>query len=341
MMRCMAENGISYRFIHTGQHRESMEEMYRDFDIKPPDLTLYSGRDILTVKQIIFWFTKLVIRSIHKKKKIFNQAAKCIVLVHGDTLSTLLGAFIGRFGGHKVGHIESGLRSYNFFHPFPEEMTRLLVFRLSHILFCPGSWALNNVRNMGKELVDTGLNTLVDTVEISLKKTRTSQAEISGLYGIVSLHRYENIFRKDQLNRIVNILLGMAQKHRLIFILHPPTERQLKIYSLYERLEQSENIECVNRYHHSDFLALLSSAEFVVTDGGSLQEETSHLGIPCLLLRDATERQDGLGESTVLSHYRDDVINAFVDNYKSYRRTMKRIGKSPSRIIVDYLKDYY
>ena len=338
VMKCMQDRAIPYRFVHTGQHLETMEEMYQDFGIKNPDITLYSGPDIVSVKQIVIWFIRILVTTLVQRKKIFGDCKNGIVLVHGDTLSTLLGALIGRAVGLKVGHVESGLRSYNYFHPFPEEITRVLVFRLSNILFCPGQWAEENVANLQKKIVNTRFNTMVDTIKLS-----RSQRKLDNLpncpFSIVSLHRYENIFKKEQLFLIVKLLEKIAEKQHLLFILHPPTAKQLEKFNLMERVQSHNHIECVSRMKHSEFLKLLQVVEYVITDGGSLQEETAFLGIPCLLFREATERQEGLDENVVLSCFREDLIFDFVSSYKKFRRQVQGFAMSPSEIIVDSIED--
>lgn len=340
VMKHMHNRTIPYRFVHTGQHLETMEEMYRDFGIKSPDITLYSGPDIVSIKQIIVWFIRILVMSLVQRKKIFGNCKNGIVLVHGDTLSTLLGALLGRAAGLKVGHVESGLRSFNYFHPFPEEITRILVFRLSHILFCPGQWAVDNVTKLKKMIVNTRFNTLGDTIHLSRsRKTRCSQTPCYP-FSIVSLHRYENIFKKEQLVIIIKLLEKVAEKQHLLFILHPPTAKQLEKFDLLARVRSNCHIECVSRLEHSAFLALLQATEFVITDGGSLQEETAFLGIPCLLFREVTERHEGIGENVVLSCFKEELIFDFVSSYKKFRRNTQAFGMSPSAIIVDNIKDY-
>jgi UDP-N-acetylglucosamine 2-epimerase (non-hydrolysing) len=140
VMRRLREREIQYNYIATGQHRDTMHDMLTEFELPPPDVTLYTGPDITKPFQMAKWTASILRRCITSRKEIFGQDKQGIVLVHGDTLSTLLGALAGRLAGLKVGHVESGLRSFHLFDPFPEELTRLLTFRLSHLLFCPGDW---------------------------------------------------------------------------------------------------------------------------------------------------------------------------------------------------------
>lgn len=342
VMATMAGSGIPYNFIYTGQHRATIEEMLADFGVKKPDMTLYDGKDITSVFTMFSWSLRLLVVSFFNKNRIFRGDKKGIVLVHGDTLSTLLGALMGKIAGLKVGHVESGLRSFDLFHPFPEEITRILTFRLSDILFCPGKWAMDNVSHLNKIKINTVENTLNDSISLWDKNIQRSDHIPNHHYAIVSLHRFENIFNKKMLQIIVDIIEKISISHRIIFILHKPTEKKLKQMFFYERLRRNKYIEFRDRYNHSDFVALLKKCDFVVTDGGSLQEETYILGIPCLLLRKKTERQEGIGHNVILSNYDIDVVKDFCVKYESLRSISKEMNKfSPSQLIVSELEKFY
>ncbi len=336
----LRDRKIPYNFIHTGQHRATMDEMISDFKIKNPDKILYKGSDVVSISKMFFWILRILWKSVTCKEEIFGEKANGIVLVHGDTFSTLLGALMGRIAGLKVGHVESGLRSHNMFHPFPEELTRILTFRLSHILYCPGQWAIDNVVSLSQQKINIHANTMVDTLAITMKKKRSRDHVPEYPFALVSLHRYENIFKKEIFEKIIQHLERIALKQFLLFILHPPTEKQLRLFGFFERVAANPNIEYRKRYHHSDFLSLLENSEFVVTDGGSLQEEATYLGIPCLLMRKVTERKEGLGQNVVISKYDDLIIDNFVHCYKEYRRQPIFTKHSPSDIVIGSALEY-
>ena len=161
-----------------------------------------------------------------------------------------------------------------------------------------------------------------------------------GPFAIASLHRYENIFNRRMLEEIIGHLERIAGKMPLLFILHPPTDGQLKKQGFYERLEANPKIDLRPRYSYFDFNSLMEKAEFVVTDGGSVQEECACLGMPCLLMRKATERREGLGENAVLSEYSREIIDTFVEGYSRYRREPLSPDVNPSDIIIDSLEGY-
>jgi UDP-N-acetylglucosamine 2-epimerase (non-hydrolysing) len=191
------------------------------------------------------------------------------------------------------------------------------------------------VSGLHREIVDTGSNTLADTVALAARMSLRDDHVPVGEFAIVSLHRYENIFRRDRFASLVGALEQMAEQKPLLFILHPPTEKQLARFDLRERLESNPRIELRPRYTYFDFFALLRRADFVVTDGGSIQEEASYLGIPCLLLRKATERDEGLGVNAVLSNYDPEVIRRFTLDFATHRQPPSLDPSRASDIIVD------
>jgi UDP-N-acetylglucosamine 2-epimerase (non-hydrolysing) len=331
----MKERGVPYRFIHTGQHQATMSEMLEEFSLKLPDAVLYSGRDIVSLPQMAVWLLRILFKCVVARREIFGPDARGIVLVHGDTFSTLLGALMGRVAGLRVGHVESGLRSFHVFHPFPEEITRLITFRLGHVLYCPGQRAVDNVAGYRREKVNTFVNTLADTVALAGRVPLREDHVPRGPFALVSLHRYENIFRRERFLELVEILEEIAATEHCLFILHPPTEQQLHRFGLHARLAENPRIELRPRYTYFDFFALMRRADFVVTDGGSIQEESSYMGIPCLLLRKATEREEGLGANAVLSNYDRRVIRDFTLNFPAHRQPPVENPNRPSDIIID------
>jgi UDP-N-acetylglucosamine 2-epimerase (non-hydrolysing) len=331
----LRDRELPHRFIHTGQHRATIAEMLGEFGLREPDVVLHRGEDVVSLPQMAIWMARILARCVTAREKIFGADARGIALVHGDTFSTLLGALLGRTAGLRVGHVESGLRSFDLLHPFPEEITRLLTFRLSHTLYCPGPWALKNVANYKREKVDTGCNTLSDTLALALATERRRDHVPSGPFALVSLHRYENIFRRERFAALIEILEELAQNHPLLFILHPPTENQLRRFALYDRLADNPRIELGPRHTYFDFVSLLEAAEYIATDGGSVQEESSYLGVPCLLLREATERREGLGENAVLSRLDRDAIRGFAREPSRYRRPVALSRFSPSDRIIE------
>lgn len=337
LMALMQNQGIAYNYIFTGQHKENIDDICQNFRIKNPDHVLYKGRDITGVTQMLAWSIKLLFNSYKNKKVLFSGDKSGVVLVHGDTLSTLLGALIAKTAGLKVAHIESGLRSFYFFHPFPEEIIRLLTFRLSDYFFAPNQDAVNNLVSYSGITINTGLNTLYDSIQHFRNQTTEIAVDIpTQAFAIASLHRFENIFSVEHLEKVVEIVEHVAKNIKVLFILHKPTEEKLKRFNLYQRLYNNNNIELRPRYDYFNFIKLLSSANFVLSDGGSNQEECYFLGKPIILLRNATERSDGLGKNCLLSKYDISLIDQFIAQIGSYDQPPLVINESPSKIILEH-----
>jgi UDP-N-acetylglucosamine 2-epimerase (non-hydrolysing) len=342
VMKLLKDEGVDYNYISTGQHRETMDDILSNFEIKQPDYRLYSGRDVTSVFQMFFWGVKNIVHTLRRKREIFRDDDNGIVLVHGDTFSTLLGAIMGRIAGFGVAHVESGLRSFNIFHPFPEELTRILTFRLSNYLFAPGDWACANLENYSGKTINTRYNTLLDSLGLALPAIRriTDIDVPDRPFGVVTLHRFENIFSKTAIERITGIIEKISTKKHLVFILHKPTEIKLRKFGCFDRLANNRHVELRKRLDYFRFIRLLLEADFVISDGGSNQEECYYLGKPVLLLRKATERQEGLDRNCVLSGYDDTIINDFVDSTDAYRHAMIRPETSPARIIIEHCRPY-
>jgi UDP-N-acetylglucosamine 2-epimerase (non-hydrolysing) len=133
----------------------------------------------------------------------------------------------------------------------------------------------------------------------------------------------------------IQIVENIARNNYLIFILHKPTEYNLRKFNYYNQIKNNKNIELRPRYTYFDFIKLLLDANFVVSDGGSNQEECYYLGKPIILLRESTERDEGLDRNCVLSKYDDLVIDEFLDNIDQYRFDFFNLDTSPCEIIID------
>jgi len=341
-MVAFRQKRIDYRTIYTGQHRETVDELMSDFSLPRPDHTLYDGPDITRTFQVIPWAVRVMWNFFRMRKRIVAPGQGNIFLVHGDTLSTVLGALMGRLTGNSVGHLESGLRSFRLFNPFPEELQRLATFALSKVYFCPGQWALNNLRKYSGNKVDIKYNTLIDSLHLALSRDDVPVPEKPARpYCIVSIHRYENISRRASLIRVIQLIERAAERYVVVFILHPPTIAHLNKFNLMSRLRSNPGIELRQRYSYVRFIKLLVGSEFIITDGGSNQEESSYLGHPCLLMRSVTERIEGLKQNVVVSDFRQGTLDNFISRYQEYRRPMGDMEYSPSAIVAEYVQQHY
>ena len=346
VLLALERGATPYRLIFTGQHKATMQALLDEFGVATAPVTLYDGTEITGIVQMGRWFLKMLWTTFRGRNELLArepQESNC-VLIHGDTVSTLLGALMGRFSRCEVAHVEAGLTSERLLEPFPEELTRRLVFRLADVAFCPGPWAMTNMRRFRARSVDTGANTIVDAVREAMQRYDKAEVEIPDTaYAVVSLHRFENIFKTERFTFIVEELERIAERIRLVFVLHPATRKQAEKFGLLERLEHNESISLYPRMTYLPFLKLISQSSLVITDGGSNQEELSYLRIPTLLMRGATERQEGLDDNVVIGRYDREVIKRFVDDAlaKSERTALDPSAQQPSEIIARELRTSY
>jgi len=347
IMHLLHNRGIEYNFIFMAQHRETVYEMLDDFSLKHPDYVLGNvDTDIVSSTRMVFWSLGVLASGIRNRSKVFKGDKQGIVLIHGDAPPLFLGAIIAKAQGLQVASIEAGLRSFNFLRPFPEELVRVATGKLGliDIHFCQDETALRNAGRYAGRAVSTAGNTIVDAIQLASTINRKNHPGNRHLgqekYAVVTLHRYETISRKSQLSRVIDLVLRISKSINIKFILHPPTKTALLRDGLYQKLEDSPGVDLSPRLNFIDFQALISSAEFMVTDGGSNQEESYYMGIPCLLFRSETERSEGLDKNVVLSSFDAAVIDDFLSNYKCYRSAPVAAPASPSQRIVDEVVEF-
>jgi UDP-N-acetylglucosamine 2-epimerase (non-hydrolysing) len=333
----MLDQGMKYELIYTAQHRETIDEILQVYNLPKPDKVIYHRDEANTKGKFLKWFITCSLNMFLHPKKWLPE--KGIVLTHGDTFTAWMAAIMGRLAGCKVGHIESGLRSFNLFKPFPEEISRLITFCFSTVYFCPGKWAVCNLKRYKGEKIDLKMNPLYDAVNFALKKKKHRKyLFLKKKYIVVSVHRYENIFSERLEKEIIPLIEKMAERFKVVITLHPTTRERLKSLNLYEKLSKNKNIELSPRFDFVDWINICQKSQFVMTDGGSNQEELFYLGVPTLLLRSETERKEGLGGNVVLSKFDKRVMDDFANNYNNYRKQIIKVKESPSQIIINYLK---
>lgn len=342
MLEC-EKRGLEWRWIYAAQHKETFKQTLDFFGLPEADYTIVKwDTEARTMGKMWYWFIKMLLALPRSKKILAGYTGKDhIVLTHGDTTTTFLGALIGRLTRTHVMHVESGLRSFNLFNPFPEEINRIITFRLSDYFACPGDWALGNVQKFKGTKINTIENTQMDVLKFGLENIHKATIELpKEKYVVLSSHRYENVFNKERFDKVITAAELAAEKFKVIVPQHPVTEGQIDKLGFRSRLEDNKNIILMPRLEYENYLKAISGAEFVMTDGGGNQEELYHLGKPTLLLRDETERQEGLGKTAVLSKLDENVIKDFIKNYKQYRQepTSKKI--SPTNIIVDAVEKF-
>ena len=216
IMRILEDKEIDYNFVFLAQHKETMYEIMAQFGIKKPDIVIGDmKKDITNVKDMIFWSFRVLIYSLFKSKKIFRDDKHGVVLIHGDAPPLFLGALMAKRQGLKVAQVEAGLRSFNYFKPFPEEITRVLSAKagLIDIFFCQDEKAALNVAPYKKTVFCTHYNTILDSLRLAEKVSSDKTIpEASGKFAITSLHRFETISKKEKLKQIVNALIKISKE---------------------------------------------------------------------------------------------------------------------------------
>lgn len=318
----------------TYQHTEALREIESDLGLPGPDLIIANGADgkpLKTRKDAIVWLwsiSKWTAKNLIKVKR--NLPQDTVVIVHGDTMTSVVGAVLGRLLNVPVAHIEAGLRSGNWRHPFPEELDRRIVGKLAKIHYAPSKEAVENLSHY-KNVVFTEGNTVNDAVLDFQRLEGISEHN----YGLVLLHRFELISNPELLASTISTLVEYSP-FPLKFIVDAysrgPVGAEL------EKLEKSKH-QLIGKTNHQAFISLLVGAKFIVTDSGGIQEETALLGVPTLIHRVATERNEGLGQNAVLSMWDQRNIQHFLKDYQIYRQNKQINVSSPSDIIISDLLD--
>ncbi len=328
----------SYDFLATGQH--DLSYLVERFELPEPRYAfnppkLHSRFFGSTVKALLF-FKKLVL----KLKKEFEKNKPKLVLYHGDTLSTAAAAVASRLAKVKGVHVEAGLRSFDIFEPFPEEISRIIADKSSDLLIAPSKIAYENLKSYRAKRFLAG-NTIVDSAKLALKKSRLKAPEEE--YAIAMVHRHENLKSPLRLRKIVEIIELVPIK--VYFFYYHHVIARLKELGLYERLENK--VEFVEALPYPEFLSFLKGSKLILTDGGSIQEESLIFRKPCLILRKKTERIAGLATGlnflTKLSKaFSEQVIELVLD--KSYRAPKFKnpygefgVSKKIAKILGDFL----
>jgi UDP-N-acetylglucosamine 2-epimerase (non-hydrolysing) len=335
------KRGYRYLLATTGQQVQQIPGFLEQFGLRQPDLWLgrgARGRDLRVNSDIPRWLAA-VTRSYlcHRaglRRTLRKGPGQPLVLVHGDTMTTVLGSMLGRSLRTSVAHIEGGLRSFDLRHPFPEELNRKLATALARIHYAPSAWAASNLR--GGEVVDTGSNTIRDSLEL-VPDGEPPIAVPDRPFGIVSLHRFELLNSRRLLAETIEVLADAARRTPLLFVDHPVTIAALERFGLDRQFDETAFVR-IPRLRFFDFVRIERLSAFVVTDSGGSQEECYYLDLPCLVHRLKTERREGLGENAVISDMSAEVLRNFLGDPTRFRRKTSLPAASPSQVIVEDLE---
>jgi UDP-N-acetylglucosamine 2-epimerase (non-hydrolysing) len=264
-----------------------------------------------------------------------------MVIVQGDTSTTFVGALAAFYRNIPVGHLEAGLRTNDRHNPFPEEINRRLVSRLTSRHFGQDQRAVENLRRASGLVLNTRGNTLYDALMAVIEDPAFAPAGDlpEGRYAVANLHRFENLNSATRWEAHCQTLLTAASQMPTYLVLHPPTQAKLEGDPITKKRLESGGVKLLPRQPFTRFTRLMEGAEFLLSDGGSNQEECYYLGKPCLLLRDTTERVEGLdGGPCVLSKFEAPAIAGFLKDPTQFKRDPVRFDRSPSELILDSLE---
>ncbi|WED22002.1 UDP-N-acetyl glucosamine 2-epimerase [Vibrio sp. JC009] len=333
---------IQYRLISSGQNDIRHSELFDLFDLERPDIVFTNSSHKQSALGLIIWFISTLVRGYNQLRKLPRTSSE-VMVVHGDTVSTVMGAMLGRLLKMKVAHVEAGLRSYNYLNPFPEEIDRVITSRLASIHYAPNDWSCGNLGKVKGEVVNTQENTLIDALRLA-NEVKTSSPDFmdklqSHDYFVFVVHRQENLFDSDFVKWIVERCIEESKKTHCVLVLHELTRIKLEELGLLEILEKAPDVTLIPRQPYVQFMKVLSACSYMVTDGGSNQEESYYLGKPCLILRTHTERVEGLDKNVIISNKEKTLINKFFDNIDGYRLDSKLNTERPSETIAQHLSE--
>jgi UDP-N-acetylglucosamine 2-epimerase (non-hydrolysing) len=280
--------GIETLLVHTGQHYDAnlSELFFRELGIPEPDLNLEVGSASHAVQ------TAEIMRAF---EPVVEERRPDAVIVVGDVNSTIACGLVAVKLGVRLVHVEAGLRSFD--RSMPEEINRVLTDAISDLLFCTEESGVRNLRREGiaEERINLVGNVMIDTLLRHREKADQSRilADL-GLaprsFAVLTLHRPANVDDPAVLGRLVEALEEIHADLAIVFPVHPRTRQKLAAFGFAERLAALPELRLVEPLGYLDFLKLMAEARLVLTDSGGIQEETTILGVPCLTLRENTER---------------------------------------------------
>jgi UDP-N-acetylglucosamine 2-epimerase (non-hydrolysing) len=336
-------SGMPAFTLCTGQQVEQIPTLLDDFDLHQPDIWLSRGRngsDLERPLDLLPWLCQVMIAFTRHRQTLrarLMATTKPLLVIHGDTFTTVLGGVMGHALRVPVAHIEAGMRSGDWRNPFPEELDRVTATRLARIHFAPGERAAANLRAMKArgEIVDTGSNTIRDALE--LVRPAALDVELpTEPFGLVSLHRFELLDKPSALRAILELLRETSRSTPILFVDHPVTAAAIAAHDLGSLFD--DHFRRVPRQRYFRFIALLKASAFLVTDSGGSQEECAQLSRACLVHRAVTERPEDLNGSIVLSRMDLDVARAFLEHPPAYAGSPIEDPQRPTDIIIEHLE---
>ena len=278
---------LEMKLLHTGQHfdHQMSKVFFDDLKLEKPDIYL----DAKGKSQI-----EMMADIMLKFEKELTNYNPDIVLVPGDVNSSLACALVASRNGIKVGHIESGLRSFD--RKMPEEINRILIDDLSDLFFVTEQSGIDHLIIEGKEknhihmVGNTMIDSLVNFNDAIQKSNILTKIKCPEAYGLMTFHRPSNVDEKETLIELLNTIDKCCTCLTMVLPLHPRTKKSLEKYKLWDKFKSIKNLIYTDSLGYLDFMKLVTNSKIVITDSGGIQEETTFLQIPCITARENTER---------------------------------------------------
>lgn len=278
----------------TAQHREMLDQVLDLFEITPDyDLDIMKSRQTLA---------QITTRALEGLDNVMKETKPDIVLVHGDTTTTFAASLAAYYNQISVGHVEAGLRTWNKYSPFPEEMNRQLTGVMADLHFSPTDQSKQNLLNENKQeenIFVTG-NTAIDALETTVNNNYTSQV-LNDLGDkrlvLMTAHRRENL--GNNMQQMFRAIKRLVETHEDIQVVYPVHLNPAVQETANEILGDDDRIKLIDPLGVVDFHNFASRAHLILTDSGGVQEEAPSLGVPVLVLRDTTERPEGIEAGTL------------------------------------------
>ena len=289
--------------------------------------------------QVVFWFLsccRWTICNFYSARR--RNRGRSVFLVHGDTMTTVVGSLLGRLLGATVAHVEAGLRSHDWRNPFPEELNRILTSKIARIHFAPDQTAVANLSSVKGEVFCTEGNTISDQV---FRELGSMGAHPTGGAIVVLLHRTELLNNSIKLEETLSTLIEISKDcSRMTIVLDALARAALSNLTTFSVLTNQTSVVISGKLDHRNFLHELLKSDSVITDSGGVQEEAAALGIPCIIHRVASERLDGLGPNgTAVLTGLDPVVLLAASSSPPIRKDLEARRDSPTEIILNVLME--
>lgn len=338
----LKKNGFAVDFVSTGQHKRMLRQILNFFGVKP-DVDMNVMRPNQSLSQLTSFVTK-------KMNKLLEEKHYDVIIVQGDTTTAFATALVGFYHKKYIIHLEAGLRTFSKYFPFPEEMNRKLITQLTDLYFAPTDESKNNLVKEGCKNVYQVGNTVIDSLYLCLEKVFANKLKYEKAFRFVS--NYERLIlitchRRESFGKgikdICEAIKLLARQYSNYVFVYPVHYNPNVTGPVFELLSNIQNIRLIEPLPYDQLVYLMSKSHLILTDSGGIQEEAPSLNVPVIVLRNETERMEGVHAGcSVLAGNTKNKILQITQNILSNPTVYKKMagvnnpygdGKSSERII--------